>query len=387
MTTQATAPVPGYETRSPADPLRAGQRLVSLDALRGFDMFWILGGETLIQALPDNAPVVGFLKDQFEHRNWEGVAFYDLIFPLFVFIVGVSLVFSLSKTIALDGKAAAIRRVIFRSVAIYVIGILYYHGLRTDRNGQEHQYIRLMGVLQRIAIAYFGASLIFLFFGLRGRIIATATLLVGYWALLTFVPVPGVGHSFAEGKNLTNWFDSQYLPLFKWEFKDWDPEGLLSNFPAIATCMLGVFAGLLMKNGRVEPMRKVTWLLAAGAAGVLLGELCGLQFPVIKKLWTSSYVLVAGGYGAIMLALFYLVIDIWRIRGWSTPFVWIGMNAITLYVIENILDFRALSLRFVGEHARQWLGLWAPFTVAAVAVLLMLLLARFLYKRQIFLRL
>lgn len=383
MTRSSTAPVVSYETPLTAESLQPGQRLVSLDALRGFDMFWIIGGEGLIQALPGNGPVISFIKDQFEHRNWEGVAFYDFIFPLFVFIVGASLVFSLTKTIRLHGQASAFRRVFFRSAALYLIGILYYHGLRDG----DHQYIRLMGVLQRIAIAYFGASLIFLFFGLRGRIIATAVLLIGYWAALTFIPVPGVGHSFEEGKNLTNWFDSQYLPLFKWEHKDWDPEGLLSNFPAIGTCMLGVFAGMLLRNGRVSPMRKVAYLVAAGAAGIVLGELWGLQFPVIKKIWTSSYVLVAGGYSCIILALFYLVIDIAKARGWCVPFVWIGMNALTLYVIENIVDFHALSLRFVGPSVRWHLGIWSDFTVAAVAVALMLLLARFLYKRQIFLRL
>ena len=360
---------------------------MSLDALRGFDMFWIIGGEELINSLPGDGPVVSFIKDQFQHRQWEGVAFYDLIFPLFVFIVGASLVFSLTKTIRLQGRGAALRRVFVRSAALYLIGILYYHGPRVGPDGQLHQYVRLMGVLQRIAIAYFGASLIFLFLGLRGRIVATAALLIGYWALLTFVPVPGVGHSFAEGKNLTNWFDSRYLPLFKWEFREWDPEGLLSNFPAIGTCMLGVFAGMLLRNGRVEPMRKVIYLLAAGAVAVVLGELWGLQFPVIKKLWTSSYVLVAGGYGAIIMGLFYLVIDIWKVRGWCAPFVWIGMNALTLYVVENIIELKTLALRFVNWQPHHRPGPWDNFVVAAIAVLLMLALARFLYKRQVFLRL
>ena len=379
MTRHATA---AHETHPTPESLPPGQRLVSLDALRGFDMFWIIGGEGLIQALPGDGPVISFIKDQFEHRTWEGVAFYDLIFPLFVFIVGASLVFSLTKTIRQEGQAAAFRRVFFRSAALYLIGLLYYHA--PQPHGEQH--LRLMGVLQRIALAYFGASLIFLFFGLRGRIIATATLLIVYWALMSFVPVPGVGHSFAEGKNLANWIDQRYLPGFKWDGHH-DPEGLLSTLTAIGTCMLGVFAGMLLRNGQVSPMRKVAYLLAAGAAGVLLGELWGLQFPVIKKIWSSSYVLVAGGYACIILAMFYLVIDIWKVRGWCVPFIWIGMNALTLYVIENIVDFHALSLRFVGFHARQWLGEWANFTVAAVAVALILLLARFLYKRQIFLRL
>ena len=362
------------------------ERVVSVDALRGFDMFWILGGEEIVKGLAKAFPnrVTAFLANQFEHVQWAGFRFYDLIFPTFVFVVGVSLVFSLGKLIRTKGRSAAVRRVIIRAAVIYLFGIIYYGGL-----SRHFWDIRLMGVLQRIALAYLFAGLLFCYLSPRALVIVTAGLLVGYWALLSFVPVPGVGHaSFVEGKNWPNWFDAHYLPGFKWDV-DHDPEGVLSTFPAIATCLLGVFAGLLLKDRENEPMRKVTILAVAGVAGVVAGYLWGLQFPVIKKLWTSSFVLVAGGYSALLLALFYYVVDVRRRREWCRPFVWIGMNAITLYMIEKLVDLPGLAARFVGgpkSAVQNSLGSFGPLVSAIVVVGIMLLIARFLYKRQIFLR-
>ncbi|CAN0505705.1 unnamed protein product, partial [Phaeothamnion confervicola] len=178
------------------------------------------------------------------------------------------------------------------------------------------------GVLQRIALAYLFSGLIFCYFGTRGRVAACAGLLVGYWALMTFVPVPGVGAgNFESGRNLANWVDKQYLPLRKWD-GDYDPEGLLSTLPAIANCLLGVFAGQLLK-GPFGSYKKVLTLLAGGALCVLAGWLWGESFPVIKKIWTSSFVLVAVGYSAVLLGLFYLVVDVWKFQWWARPFVWI----------------------------------------------------------------
>src|ERR1051326_1304238 len=302
MSTDSIAqPAPAMESPA-AEPTQPTRRLLSLDALRGFDMLWIVGGEHVIQAWHKASPggAVDLLNNQFEHKAWEGVAFYDLIFPLFVFIVGVSLVFSLSKTIQQSGRAAAIRKVFVRALLLYLLGIIYYGGF-----SKTVQDIRLLGVLQRIALSYFFAGLLFCLLRPRGLAVACAALLVGYWAMLTFIPVPGVGAGhFGEGANLANYLDKQYLPFRKWD-RDHDPEGLLSTLPAIATCLLGVGAGLLLKNKELTDAKKVHWLAGAGLASVLVGFLWGLEFPVIKKLWTSSYVLVAGGYSLIFLAAFY----------------------------------------------------------------------------------
>jgi predicted acyltransferase len=214
-------------------------------------------------------------------------------------------------------------------------------------------------------------------------------LLLGYWAFLSFVPIPGATEvSFRERENWPNWFDAHYMPGRQWD-GDHDPEGLLSTFPAVANCLLGVFAGLLLKDPRPAPSKKVGVLLCAGVASVIAGYVWGIQFPVIKKLWTSSFVLVACGYATILLALFYLLIDVQGFRRWCVPFVWIGMNAITLYLLFQLIDFGAIAARLTGAPGSD---LWAklPGTgellTNVVVVCLVLLLARFLYRRQIFLR-
>ena len=362
----------------------ATQRLLSLDALRGFDMFWIVGGEEIVHALhkASHAGPINLLATQMDHVKWEGVHFYDLIFPLFVFIVGVSMVFSLSKIIQESGRFAALKRIFWRALLLYVIGVLYYRGIA---DGVER--IRLLGVLQRIALCYFFAGIIFCCFKLRGMIIACVTLLVVYWGLMTFVPVPDVGAgNFQEGSNLANYIDKQYLPFRKWD-GDHDPEGLLSTLPAIANCLLGVFAGLLLKNKIVGEQRKVLWLLGAGVAGVLLGHLWGLQFPVIKKIWTSSYVLVAAGYSCLFLALFYQIIEVWRFQKWAMPFVWIGLNPITIYLAHNLIDFEKLANRFVGGPIKASFGDYGAVLVTVIVVCMSFLFVRFLYRRKIFLRL
>ncbi len=370
------------------------RRVISVDALRGFDMFWILGGDALAQALKKIAGggegffnhAGRFFGDQLEHVDWEGFRFYDLIFPLFVFIVGVSIVFSLTKLVEREGKAAAHRRVLRRFALLFVLALIYSGGV-----SKEWPEIRLLGVLNRIALCYLFASLLFLNLRLRGLIVACISLLVGYWALMTFVPVPGIGAgSFAKGANLANWIDSQYLPGKRWDGA-WDPEGWLSTLPAIGTCLLGVFAGLLLKNARVEEQRKSLWLIGAGVLMVGAGFLWGLQFPVIKKIWTSSYVLVAGGFSAILLGVFHQVIDVWKYQRWATAFVWIGANAITLYFLDNIVNFERLAGRFVGGDVGRWFnGHWAigaaNLIAACVGLMLAIALAGFLYRRKIFLR-
>lgn len=367
------------------DPTRppAG-RLFSLDALRGFDMLWILGAEAIVRDLAkiQQGPVTRVLDAQMQHKSWEGFAFYDLIFPLFVFIVGVSLVFSLSKLIQTNGRGVAVKRIVVRALILYLLGILYYGGF-----SKHFADIRLLGVLQRIALCYLSAGLLFCFARTGGLVAIVVGLLVGYWSLLSFVPVPAIGPpSFAEGKNLTNYIDSQYLPGRKWD-GDHDPEGLLSTLPAAASCLLGVLAGLWLRRTQAGPYAKVLGLLLAGAAGVGLGFAWGIEFPVIKKLWTSSFVLVAGGYSAILLGAFYLVLDVWQWRYWAGPLVWIGINPITLYLLDGVVNFRDLAERCLGGDLSQFVfGQYGSLAVSTLAVLIMLVVARFLYVRQIFLR-
>ena len=360
-------------------------RLMSVDALRGFTMFWILGVDEAIHSLAEvnDSAVVGAIKTQLTHVQWEGFVFEDLIFPMFIFIVGVSIVLSLGKLIANEGRGAAVKRVLVRSLVLYFLGLLYYY----DCTDELFREIRLMGVLQRIALCYCFAGLLFCFCRLRGLVAALVVLLVGYWALVCFVPVPGVEvHSFEEGQNLANYIDAQYLPGFKWD-GDHDPEGLLSTLPAIGTCLLGILAGLLLKNDEVKPYGKFAILLNIGIVGAVLGYTWGLEFPVIKKIWTSSYVLVAGGYSAILLAVFYLVLDIWEWRRWATMFVWIGTNAIALYMLSSLVSFPKLAHRYLGGSVGELIfGGYLPFVCQIAGLALLVLIARFLYRRQVFIR-
>jgi predicted acyltransferase len=394
-------------------------RLVSLDALRGFDMFWILGGDFVMQvlgAMSGSGPLKA-LANQFEHKAWDGFAFYDLIFPLFVFIVGASTVFSLTRIIEREGRSAAVKRVLRRGALIFLLGLFYSGGVTNPWPD-----IRLLGVLQRIALAYTGAGLLFCFLKPRGLVVACVTLLVGYWALLTFVPIRDVhleraalpaqmgvakptleqARAFYEaaptrvtgayeaGHNLTNHLDFEYLGGRKYDLY-WDPEGLLSTFPAVATCLLGIFAGLLLRRPDFDERKKLAWLATGGVAALALGFLWGLQFPIVKKIWTSSFVLVAGGWSLLLLAAFYYVVDVRKWRAWCQPFVWIGMNAITLYVASNLLGYRRIAPRLAGGDVKAFFDSLAPragdLVIGLVAIALMLWLARFLYRRQIFLRL
>jgi predicted acyltransferase len=393
-------------------------RLLSLDALRGFDMFWIIGADYFVRALDGMSELgwIDFLGRQVRHKEWEGFAFYDLIFPLFVFLVGVSTVFSLTKTLQREGRGGAYKRIFRRFLLLYVVALLYSGGV-----SGEWPDIRLMGVLNRIALCYLFTALLFCHCNWKCLAGVCAGLLVGYWALMTFVPFPDVRPRTATGElvsqeltatntvqlnftatnrlrgvfkpglNLANYVDQKYLPGKKWD-GTWDPEGLLSTLPAIATCLLGVFAGLVLQNREVSDQRKVKWLLLAGSISVTAGFLWGLQFPVIKKIWTSSYVLVAAGYSAILLGAFHQIIEIWGCRQWAAPFVWIGANSIAVYLAENIIGFDKLAGRFAGGDVkgfmdRAFMAGTGDMLIAVVAVGLALALARFLYRRKIFLRL
>src|SRR4051812_37422105 len=263
-------PVETQTTQTASTPVNVStrtntqNRVVSVDALRGFDMFWIIGADAFFYAINKMGPGNSFISpiaNQLDHVPWAGFHFYDLIFPLFIFIVGVSIVFSLPKRIATHGKGAATAQIFRRFVILYLFGLFTYEGIA---KGYEH--IRLLGVLQRIALCYLFAGLAFIYLKPRGLAVLCATLLIGYWAMMTFIPVPGVGAgNFAEGQNLANYIDRMYLPLRKWD-GDHDPEGLLSTLPAIGTCLLGIFAGLLLKRKDLDEMKKVQRLFLFGIA-------------------------------------------------------------------------------------------------------------------------
>jgi predicted acyltransferase len=381
----AKAPPAAAPAAPPAFP---PERLLSLDALRGFDMMWIVGADALGSALSQfrGGALARFAARQLEHEDWAGLHFEDLIFPLFVFMVGVAIPYSLDKIIEAKGQSQARWRILRRTVLLFLAGLLYYGGIA---HGLDQ--LRLMGVLQRIALCYGAASLMYLNLSRRDIALAGIGLLVGYWALLAFVPVPGFGPGdYHEGHNLTNWLDSRLLPLRKWD-GDHDPEGLLSTFPAIATCLVGLLAGTLLRDPAKRPWAKVALLAAAGAGLLVVGLVWGQHFPIIKKIWTSSFVLVAGGWSLLLLAGFYLVADVLCIRSVFRPLAWVGSNALAIYLVSNVVDVNALTARLVGGGVEAalnalWPGL-GTLVLVLLGIALCVLLCGFLYRRRIFLRL
>jgi predicted acyltransferase len=369
-------------------------RIGSIDALRGMNMFWLFGVNAAAAALAQMTSGEGgtlsavgrFLGKQFVHVRWQGLHFYDLIFPLFIFVTGISIVLSLPRLVEREGETKAHWRVVRRSLLLFALGMIASGDI-----GQQWWDVRFLGVLQRIAICYFFTSVLFLNFNLRGLVTAFVGLLVGYWAIMTFVPVPGIGAgSFAADTNLANWIDRNYLPGKLYDFTR-DPEGMLSTLPAIATCLLGVFTGLFMRDSQVSPQRKTLWLVAAGCALLAVGYLWALQFPVIKAIWTSSYVLVTGGYSVLLLAILHQIIDVWGARRWATVFTWIGANAIALYFLNELVSYQDVASRIVGSNIASLLDRTvAPgagnFVIALLALGFAVLLARYLYTRKIFVR-
>ncbi|MDB6039425.1 MAG: hypothetical protein JWM99_3266 [Verrucomicrobiales bacterium] len=378
----SSAPLLSVSTGSP-------QRLMSIDALRGFVMFWIIGADALFYALGKMFPTgpIHSIALQLDHVEWEGLRFYDLIFPTFVFVIGVSIVFSVQKIVSTEGRGAAARRILRRGVLLYLLGLFYYGGF-----SGHFDRIRLVGVLQRLAFCYTCTALLFCWLRPRSLVAVCAGILLGYWALLAFVPVPGVGPgNFAEGKNLTNYIDREYLPLRKWD-GDHDPEGLLSNLPAISSCLLGVFAGLILRNNSIDARKRTQLLLGGALALIAAGFIWSFWFPVIKKIWTSSYVLMAGGFSSLFLTFFYWFIDVKKARDWAQPFVWIGTNAITAYMLDNLVDFGKLGARLAGGDLKDLLNAnvhqgFGDLMAAAAGLFCALIIMRFLYKQKLFLRL
>ena len=408
------------------------ERFVSVDALRGFDMFWIVGAAYLVSALErwTGAGFLGAIKAQLHHVEWEGFAFYDLIFPLFVFITGVSAVFSLKKIVEREGRLAAAKRVVRRTVLLFVLGLIYSGGLSGSAyappeggDPTTHQLLshvldntRLLGVLNRIALAYGVSGFLYLILGVPLLLPVFGGLLLGYWGLMANVPIRDIALSkealatltqntgetntmtlylaatnqvtgkYGPGYNVANHLDFRYLPGRKHD-GNYDPEGLLSTIPAIATCLMGMLAGAFLLRSDMAPTGKTIVLLVVGILFVAAGFVWGLSFPVVKKIWTSSFVCVAGGYSLILLGIFHQIVDVWAFELWCQPFVWIGSNALVLYLGASIVNYRRVAERLVGGPIAAHLGRTGEVVLAITSVLVLFAFARFLYRRQLFLRL
>jgi predicted acyltransferase len=364
------------------------ERLVSLDALRGFDMLWIIGGESLIIALAalTGWPFFNRAAEQMEHVPWEGFTFYDMIFPLFLFIAGVSMPFSILKRKKRGESMKILYSHLFKRLFLLILlGWIYNGLLHFDFENQ-----RWASVLGRIGLAWFFAALIVLNSSVRWQIIWFAGILLSYWAMMKLIPVPGFGAGVLtpEG-NLCAYIDQQLLPGSFCCYTYGDNEGLLSTLPAISTALLGALTGqfLISEYPRLNGLKKGLIMLGTGLVLLAAGKVWGLAFPIIKNIWTSSYVLYAGGWSLILLAVFYLIIDVWKIRAWSFPFVVIGLNSITVYMLSSgIINFYDMSRYFFPGTIKLFSEPVQPVISALGIILCEWVFLYILYRKKIFLK-
>jgi predicted acyltransferase len=362
----------------------AAQRVVSLDALRGFDMFWIVGGQQLALALAkfSSDPPPAWVEYHLEHVAWEGFSAWDLIMPLFLFVVGAAMPFSFARrTDQGQSMGAVYAKMLRRFVILFILGMIVQGHLLDFNLSTLHVFAN---TLQAIAVGYLVAGVVMLNLAVVGQIVVTALLLIGYWLLLTYVPFPGHAAGTLEpNANLALWVDEVVLG----RFRDGTPyTWVLSGMTFTATVMLGVFAGHVLR-ATWRPIQKFLALTALGLA-CLAGGYAWSEWgncPIIKHIWTSSMTLWAGGWSYSLLALFYLLIDIAGWRRWAFPFVVIGMNAITIYVANWFIPFHGISETLVGGLARH-LGPAGPVAITFTAVALAWLLLYHLYRQKIFLR-
>jgi predicted acyltransferase len=322
-------------------PQTAAQRLVSLDAFRGLTI--------ALMIVVNNAGSGRDSYSQLRHSEWHGWTATDTVFPSFLWIVGVAITLSLGRRLAQGvPRAKLVAQAFRRAAVIFVLGLAVYAAPNFDLGTQ-----RILGVLQRIAICYLIASLLYLFTGIRSQICCIVALLVVYWALMTLVPVPGygAGRLDVEG-NFAHYVDRLVLGRHNYAAtKDWDPEGLVSTLPAIATALFGVLAGWILRLRR-SLAERTRWMLLAGAVLLLAGYVANQWMPINKKLWTDSFCLFMAGLDFVVFALFLWLVDIRAWRKPVQPMVVFGMNAIAIYLASEftaeILDyghFRSLSLQ------------------------------------------
>jgi predicted acyltransferase len=374
-------------TTGAANAPATSQRLYSLDALRGFDMFWIMGGEeivhTMYKATGSTSSFWGEFSNQLTHPAWNGFHAYDLIFPLFLFMAGVATPYSVGRELE-KGKSRKdlLWRVIKRGLILVLLGIIANNGLKIMPISE----VRFGSVLGRIGLAYMFANIIYLYSKTRAQIIWFWALIIGYWLLLKFTSAPGFapGDLTMEG-NFASYVDRTIMPG-KLYLGIHDPEGIMSTIPAISTGLLGILTGNFLKSNPMTQTKKVGAMAITGIIFLLLAQLWNLDFPINKNLWTSSFVLNVGGYSLLLLAIFYYIIDVRGYKKWSFFFRIIGMNSILIYMSGHFIDWGYSTDTLLG-----WVGqlIGNPFNIVAMAICYVFvewLFLYFMYKKKVFLR-
>lgn len=361
------------------------KRLLSLDALRGFDMFWIVGGGWFIQALARSFPYdwINTLAAQTHHVDWEGVHCEDLIFPLFMFISGVAIPYAITSKVEKGANRNQLfRKIVKRGIILVLLGLVYNGALQTG-----FVNMRVASVLGQIGLGYLFAATIVLytkstktrFFWLLGIMAFIATLQLA-------VPVPGYGAGLLDPVGGINaWIDRMFLPG-RLHGGTFDPEGLLCIVSAITVTLMGSFAGSFLRDGLPASQRKSGMLALIGAVLVIVALLLSTFYPIIKAAWTVPFNLLTSGISLLLLALFYLIIDVWGWVKWSFFFRVIGMNSIFIYLFSSMGDISRTTKYLFGWIATPLGPLDGNLVLLAGGILLNWLLLYYMYKKSIFLR-
>ena len=366
--------------------MNTNNRLESIDALRGFDMLFISGLAGLITAICSLWPDCGFatwLSSQMHHADWNGFTQYDTIFPLFLFLAGMSFPFSWAKQKA-NGRSRKqiVLKIIRRGFTLCLIGLILNGLLRFD-----FQNLRFASVLGHIGIAWMCAALLFINFKPKTLGLVSAAILIGYWLVMWLVP--GCDDPFCFENNLAGTVDRMILPGRLYYGEDYfDPEGWMSTIPAIVTALFGMFTGEFVRtpSKKFTGGKKVLVLLSAAAILIIIALVWNKVFPINKKLWTSSFVCAAAGYSLIMFALFYWLIDVKGWHKWAFPLKVIGMNSITIYAAQNIIDFGRIRDFFFGGLSGMCQAPWNAIIDNAAYILIIWLFLYFLYRKKVFLK-
>ncbi len=365
--------------------LSKSQRLYSLDALRGFDMIWIMGLGYIIKdysATQDTA-FWHAIHTHFIHKVWHGFAFWDLIFPLFMFLAGVSVPYSVGRGLE-SGKTKSelLYKTIKRGMLLILIGIVYNNGLQL----RPVSDIRFPSVLGKIGATYMFAVIIYLYANKTMQWLWFGFLLVGYWLLLKFTSAPGFPMGdLTEPGNFASYIDRSILPG-KLSRGVHDTVGLVCTIPGICNVLLGIFTGLLLKSDKTTSIAKVKWMIIAGVVSIVLSVLWNLDFPYNKNLWSSSFVLLTGGVSLLLLSLFYYIIDVKGYKRWAFFLRVIGMNSILIYISPIFIDWNYTTnalFRWLEQLAGEPYG---RFVIAFCAILVQWLFLYFLYKKKVFLK-
>ena len=365
-------------------------RIVSLDVFRGLTIAAMI--------LVNNPGSWSYVYGPLRHAQWHGWTFADTVFPAFLFIVGVAVAFSFGGRLETEfNRRSLYIKMIRRTLILFALGIFLggfpFFDLST---------LRIPGVLQRIAVCYLITSVIFLNSTWKGQLAWAIGLLLFYWAIMEWIPVPGTGAGLYEkGSNPAAWLDNQLLAGHMWQqTRTWDPEGIISTIPAISTTLFGVLAGHWLRSDRT-PRNKTTGLLAVGGAAVAVGSLWHLLLPINKSLWTGSYCVLMAGLASICLGVLAYLVDVRGKKRWIQPARVYGMNAIAVYVLAGITARLLYLIKVTGADENtitlkawiydnlfaSWLSdLNASLAYAIAFIIVMYLCMLPLYRKKIFIK-